>query len=146
MKTILILIIIVLLSACSLGEKKPLGNRSDNKVGQSTLAKSSGTKNSTNFIELNEKKEGIKAAIEDVKIENNKTIIKITLSNHIYDFTQMDIKGRSSFNEVKPIDFIIKTTKMGGHHISGNMIFSGYIKGDLKIGIKDNLFFNFKIK
>lgn len=99
----------------------------------------------TTFNPITDSQDGIEVTVENVKKENGKTTIELTLSNHRYDLSTFDIKSRSDFSGISPTDYIINDSTMGGHHIQVEMVFDGELSGFLTISLDDFLVFNFNI-
>lgn len=98
------------------------------------------------FSPISDSQDGVDVTVEDVKKENGKTIVKLTLSNHRYDLSVMDAKSKSNFSGVKPVEYIIKSSAMGGHHIQAEMVFDGEVSGLLVVGLDESLVFNFNLQ
>lgn len=94
---------------------------------------------------LSASQKGVDLTIDNIKRENNQTIIELSLNNHIYDLSQMDAKSRSSLAGVSPSDYKIIDSASGGHHLQAQMIFNGNLTGPLVINLGDLLTFNFNI-
>lgn len=99
----------------------------------------------TSFSSINGDQDGVEVTVEDIRKENGKTIIKLALSNHRYDLSSFDAKGQSDFSGIRPSEYIIKSSAMGGHHVEAEMIFAGDLVGRLTIGLSDTLTFDFYI-
>lgn len=97
------------------------------------------------FNPIYDSRDGIDVTVENVKKENGKTIIELTLSNHRYNLLVFDPKSWSNFSGVKPSEYIITSSEMGGHHIQAEIIFGEELFGPLTIGLDDFLVFNFNI-
>lgn len=98
------------------------------------------------FSPISDSQDGVDVTVEGIRKENGKTTIELTLSNHRYDLADMDTKNRSSFSEVKPSEYNIISSAMGGHHVEAEMIFDGELSGSLTISLDDSLVFNFNIE
>lgn len=96
--------------------------------------------------ELTDSKDGVTVTVTDVKIQNGKTIAMITLNNHVYDISSMDVENLSSFSDMKPSNYKILSKKMGGHHVESEMTFDEELSGELIIGLNDDLVFNFNVE
>lgn len=98
-------------------------------------------------------KEGIQVTVEEVKRENNQTVVKLTMDNHVYNLSEFDIKNFSSLNGVKPSAYQIlgdqvggpASPSQGGHHLEASLIFPGELDGKLIVGFKDDLKFEFDL-
>lgn len=97
------------------------------------------------FSPISDSQDGVDVMVEDVKKENGKTIVKLVLNNHRYDLLAMDVKSNSNFSGVKPVEYIIESSAMGGHHVQAKMVFNGDLSGLLVIDLNGSLVFNFNL-
>ncbi len=136
MKKIIILLIITsgfVLAGCAHTEEATLPTDGKKEVNLDKAAP------------LSKTQDGIEVVVENILRQDNKTIIELTLNNHQYDLSEMDIKKFSSFNSSKPTDYAVKSLGMGGHHVEAEIVFDGELFGDLVIGLNENLEFSFII-
>lgn len=108
---------------------------------QKTLNKENITSQKT----LSDTIDGIDLEISNIETINGQTIMNLDLSNHAYDISQMDIKNLSSLNGKQAITYTIENTKMGGHHIEAQIVFTGEAKGVLIIGLNEDIIFNYNL-
>ena len=94
---------------------------------------------------LTAEKEGIQVVVEEVKRENGQAIIKLVMDNHLYDLGEFAVKELSSLDGVKASDYQISGDQVGGHHLEASLIFPGELFGQLFVGLKDDLRFEFEI-
>lgn len=94
---------------------------------------------------LTAEKEGIQVTVDEVKRENNQTIIKLTMDNHVYNLGEFDLKNLSSLNGIKPSAYQILGDQSGGHHLEADIVFPGELSGKLMVGMKDDLVFEFNL-
>lgn len=98
------------------------------------------------FISLTDSSDGVDVTIENIKKENGRTTIELSFNNHQYDLSTMDVKSNSNFSGVKPKEYKINGTAMGGHHVQSEMVFEGELSGLLAIVLDESLIFNFNIQ
>ncbi|MBI4427286.1 MAG: hypothetical protein HY569_02290 [Candidatus Magasanikbacteria bacterium] len=106
--------------------------------------------------QLTVEKDGIQVAVEEVKRENNRTIIKLAMDNHVYNLADFAVKDFSSLNGVQPDGYNIEgdqvggpaspVAQQGGHHLEVSLVFPGELYGRLLVGLKSDLQFEFDIK
>lgn len=89
---------------------------------------------------------GVDVSVDEVKRENNQTVLTIGINNHVEDYSQVDLKERSELAGVKPTKYVVDTTASGGHHVSAEMVFPGSLSGLLTIRLTDDLVFNINMK
>lgn len=103
------------------------------------------TSNQTASTLLSDSKNGVDLAIDNIKKENNQTIINLSINNHVYDLSQFDASKNSSLAGIKPSSYKIINSASGGHHVQSQIIFTGNLSGLLIIKLNDSLVFNFTI-
>lgn len=135
-----ILFFIILLSGCA--NNKPVS--ADLKSPAPSVNNSLPAE--TSFSPISNSQAGVEVTVENVKKEAGRTVIELDMNNHRYDLAAMDTKNRSSFSGVKPNEYIVKNSTMGGHHIQAEMVFAGELSGPLIISLDDSLIFNFNIQ
>ncbi len=149
MKKIIIIIPVVLLAIAFifLLVIAPWSNTSQSNpaVSKVGLQSDGPISNQTASAQLSDSKDGVDLAIDNIKRENNQTIIDLTLNNHVYDLSKMEAKDSSTLAGVKPSDYKIINSARGGHHIQSQIIFNGSLSGQLIIKLNDSLVFNFNI-
>jgi len=96
-------------------------------------------------VALSASQKGVDLTISGVKRENNQTIIELSLNNHVYDLSQLEVKSQSRLAGVSPSDYRIINSASGGHHVEAQMVFPGNLTGALVIKFGDLLTFNFNI-
>ena len=90
-------------------------------------------------------KKGVSVEITKVSREQGKTVVELSMNNHRYDLSQMNVKEFSSLAGIKPEQFQIKDSRTGGHHIKAELTFSKEPSGLLIIGLKNDLLFEFEL-
>lgn len=88
---------------------------------------------------------GVEIAVQNVKRENNKTVVEFTADNHVFDLSTMDVKSQSRLATVAPNNYSILENG-GGHHLRAALTFNGNLSGTLIIGFNKDLIFNLTIK
>jgi hypothetical protein len=83
--------------------------------------------------------------VQNVKRENNKTIVEFTADNHVFDLSTMDVKSQSKLADKTPSDYSVQEAG-GGHHLQATLTFDGNLSGALIIGFNKDLIFNLMIK
>ena len=91
-------------------------------------------------------KEGVLITVDNIERVGGRTIVKLTMDNHVYDLGEFDVKNFSRLNGVKSSDYKILGNQVGGHHLEAELVFSGELFGKLVVGMKDDLRFEFDIK
>jgi hypothetical protein len=90
-------------------------------------------------------KQGISVEITKVERKQGKTIIELSMSNHMYDLSQMKVKELSSLTGIKPERYEVKSSRMGGHHVKSEIVFNKELSGLLIIGLSKDLTFEFTL-
>lgn len=98
------------------------------------------------FNVLSDYREGTGINIKNITRQAGETIIELAFDNHNRDLSVLDISKLSSFSGVKPKQYQIISSEMGGHHIEAEMSFGGELYGELVIGLSDSLAFSFNIR
>ena len=119
--------------------------QSNSVVAKAGLQANKPTSSQTASTLLSDSKNGVDLVIDNIKKENNQTIIDLSLNNHVYDLSPMDVGGGSSLAGVNPNSYKIINSGSGGHHLQAQMIFNGNLSGSLVIKLNDSLVFNFTI-
>ena len=88
---------------------------------------------------------GVDVLIEKVIREDNKTVIYMSMSNHVYNLEEFDVLQWSFLDGVKAIEYIIDESNMGGHHINSRIVFSSELGSLLIIGFDEDFIFRFSI-
>ena len=101
--------------------------------------------NSQPTNQLTSEKDGIQMTIDSVERVSGQTVVKLTMDNHVYDLGEFNVKSLSSLNNVKPSDYKIAGNQVGGHHLEASLVFLGDLRGELVVGLKDDLRFEFDI-
>lgn len=96
--------------------------------------------------ELLQSKDGVDVSVDEVKRENNQTILSLSINNHVQDYSQVDLKNQSDLAGIKPIKYTVDSAASGGHHLESELVFAGNLSGLLTIRLTDELTFNFDIK
>ncbi len=137
-----ILILVILGIGIGVYTNRPVDKQ--NSFGKTPTIESFSEK-TAETVSLSDSKDGVTVEISDLRFEDGKTIAILTMNNHIYDISSMDVEGLSSFANKKPLSYKILNTKMGGHHVESEITFEGKLSGNLVIGLNEDLIFNFKI-
>lgn len=135
-KTVFILISVFLLSACG-----AIGG--EDKTAMPSLDGAEQAEQTVPALES--EKNGITVTVENVRKTDGQTSIALTIDNHLYDVSQMDVAGLSSLNGEKSVDYQVLEITMGGHHVKADIVFPGEASGNLVIGLKPDLSFDFQI-
>lgn len=90
-------------------------------------------------------KDGVTVEVLKVNKGNGKTVIEFFMNNHRYDLSGMKVKEYSSLEGIKPEYYVIKNSRMGGHHVEAEIIFGKELSGRLVIGLDKDLTFEFTI-
>lgn len=90
-------------------------------------------------------KKGVSVEITKVSQEQGKTVVELSMSNHRYDLSQMNVKEFSSLSGVKPERYEIKNSRIGGHHVKAELVFNKKLSGQLILGLKNDLLFEFNL-
>ncbi len=88
---------------------------------------------------------GVDVSVDTIKRENNQTILTIGINNHVEDYSQVDLQKRSELAGIKPTKYTVDTSASGGHHVSGELVFTGNLPGLLTIRLTDDLVFNINV-
>lgn len=139
---IFILLVSLILTGCTDKKSAASTEVKNNKQESNALV----LPTSTNSKSLSDSQNGVDVSIENIRKEDGKTVLELSLSNHRYDLSAMDAINRTNFNGIKPEEYIVKTSAMGGHHIQSEMVFEGNLAGSLTIGLGESLTFNFNIQ
>lgn len=94
---------------------------------------------------LSASQNGVEVVVQDIKRENNKTIVEFTADNHVFDLSTMDVKSQSKLAGLAPSDYSILESG-GGHHLRAALTFDGNLAGSLVIGFNPDLIFNLAIE
>ncbi len=162
MKYILIISSILLLSACASVE--PVEDIDDKNIGKTNALanpvpavpkesiKTKTTPEPKQEVQekivddsFSESKDGFIVQVRNIEQIDEKTVMILMLDNHRYDISQMDVTGLSSLAGVRATDYQIVETAMGGHHVQAKITFPGELFGELIIGLKTDLSFNFDL-
>ena len=90
-------------------------------------------------------KDGIAVEVLKINRGNGKTVIEFFMNNHRYDLSGMKVKEYSSLGGTKPEYYVIRSSRMGGHHVEAEIIFDKELSGQLVIGLDKDLTFEFTI-
>jgi len=101
---------------------------------------------SSGFESLSLYADGVEVTVENIKRENNQTILEIAINNHSFDISGLEPKDLSSFAGKKPMAYTTEGAYSGGHHANGIMIFEGDLRGEFVFGLKKDLNFKFDIE
>ncbi|MEK7189527.1 MAG: DUF1573 domain-containing protein [Patescibacteria group bacterium] len=94
---------------------------------------------------LSASQNGVEIAIQNIKRENNKTIVEFTADNHVFDLSTMDVKAQSKLAGVAASGYSI-IENGGGHHLRAALTFDGNLSGTLTMRFNKDLIFNLNIK
>ncbi|MEK7680788.1 MAG: hypothetical protein AAB348_01960 [Patescibacteria group bacterium] len=97
-------------------------------------------------IEMVDSKGGVDVSIDEIKRENNQTILTIGINNHAVDYSTVDLKERANLDGKKPIKYEVDSAASGGHHVAAQMVFDGNLSGSLTIRLTDELVFNIDVR
>jgi len=92
-----------------------------------------------------ESKDGFVVQVRNIEQTDEKTVMILMLDNHRYDISQMDVADLSSLNGVNASDYEIVESGMGGHHVQATITFPTKVLGELIVGLKSDLSFNFNL-
>lgn len=90
-------------------------------------------------------KQGVSVEITKVSQKQGKTVVELSMNNHRYDLSQMNVKEFSSLSGVKPEQYKIKGSRVGGHHLKAELTFNKEPSGLLIIGLTKDLLFEFEL-
>ena len=141
MKKLIIVLPIILAAASSIFLLLVIFNISSQETNYSgnLIAPSSAART------LSVSQKGVDLTINNIKRENNQTILELAFNNHAYDLSQLDVKNQSTLAGISPSDYKIINSAVGGHHVLAQLIFPGALTGPLVIKLGNLLTFNFNI-
>lgn len=106
-------------------------------------------------VVLSDEKDGVSIVISEYTVTNveysgpSTSSFILTLNNHSYDLSTMDIGGLSHLNDVPASAYELIDNQIGGHHIEARITFptggKAVGRGKLHIGLNEELYFDFTL-
>lgn len=104
---------------------------------------------------LTDEKDGVSIVISEYTVTNveypgpSTSSFILTLNNHSYDLSTMDIGGLSHLNDVPASAYELIDSQIGGHHAKARITFptegKAVGRGKLHIGLNEELYFDFTL-